>query len=66
MVDCPCNGEEHLNKCKIALYIALQHKPANAYTDSDLDLMMILTEEPVIQNKLERARKDELDAKIQS
>lgn len=50
--------ESHLNKCKIALYTALIHKPVNAYTQSDLDLMMILTEEPVIQDKLERARKE--------
>lgn len=58
------HDESHLNKCKIALYTALIYKPVNAYSKADVDLMMILTEEPIIQDKLEAARERDNAKKV--
>jgi len=50
-------GESHLNKCKVSLYVALIHKPVNAYTESDVNLMSVLAEDPFIQSKLEESKR---------
>jgi len=53
---CQADGESHLNKCKIALYVALLHKPVNAYNESDVNLMSVLAADHHIQDVLNRGK----------
>lgn len=51
--------KSHLNTCKRSLYLALLQTPYEHISDSDADIMIILSNDPYIQNILDKAREND-------